>query len=145
MRAEIRDIMLHCMFQDDEIGADRKAPEGAVIAEGIVQTYGFHPERLKSRSSEVGQLLLRLPTTFFKSQGGGWSFLNACNTNEGEQWTAYHRDMEELICLGIGLDFCSFATKRETWNAFPGGMPYVIIDDLKIKLEITEMSEGPLN
>ena len=36
-------IFSECLFVDDEV-IDGKAPEGAVIVDGLRGKYGFHPE-----------------------------------------------------------------------------------------------------
>jgi hypothetical protein len=76
-------------------------------------------------------MLLELPDTFMKTKGGGWSFLNACMNKNGEQWTAFHPKVQELFCLGLALDICSYTLPREMWKVLPGGMPYLVVDDAK--------------
>lgn len=132
----IHDIMLDVLYKDDEIPADLPpdtAPEGAVVVEGIINTYAFHPQRLESHRDAVVAMLEELPEQFHAHSdkhpngGGGWSFLNACNDRNDVQWTSFHRTMEELFCLGIGLGLAEWVLPRDLWPALPGRMPYVVL------------------
>lgn len=116
-----------CLFKEDEL-TGRDIPRNAVLVEGIVNKFGFHKERLESTRPLVTEWLKQLPHQFHKNSGGGWSFLNACNLETGEQWTGLHRDMEQLFCLGIGLGLVKCQLSRDIWSALPGGMPYYVID-----------------
>jgi hypothetical protein len=110
------------------VPADGTTPEGCVEVEGIMSRFGLHPQRLEDHRTEVGAWLMALPHTFRKSSGGGWSFLNACHDEDGNQW-GEHRNMEQLFVLGIALGLARWLLPRDMWPAFPGGMPYVGIDD----------------
>jgi hypothetical protein len=118
---------LDCLFRDEEItdGVPNIAP---VVVEGIVSKFGFEPTRLESHRAEVSAWLSMLPAEFLKGVGGGWSFLNACNDRDGEQWTGFHQRVEQLFALGIGLGLASWQLPREMWEVLPGGMPYVVVD-----------------
>lgn len=96
-----------------------------VKAEGIIHTYGFHPQRLESHRDEIYEMLAELPDQFWHSRGGGWSFLQACEDRHGELWTGVHWTMEQLICMGIGLGLAQWLGPRKLWAAHPGGMPYL--------------------
>lgn len=125
-------LFMDSLFKDEELPEDGSAPEGAVMVEGIIHAVGFHPERLESHREEVKAMLLELPLPFRMSEGekgGGWSFLNACNNKDDEQWTGFHAIMEQLFVLGIGLGLCEFQLPREVWSVLPGGMPYIGIKD----------------
>ncbi len=116
-----------CLFKENELNG-KDIPENAILVEGIVNKFGFHKERLESTRLLVIEWLKQLPHQFHKNSGGGWSFLNACNLENGEQWTGLHRDMEQLFCLGIGLSLVKCQFSREIWSALPGSMPYYVID-----------------
>ena len=123
-----------CLFKEGEI-SEGKIPEGAILVEGIVNKFGFHPTRLLEKKPEVTKWLNSLPHEFHKTEGDGWSFLNACNQENGTQWTGFHRSMEQLFCLGIGLGFVESQLPKELWSILPGSMPYYVIDlgDLREK------------
>jgi hypothetical protein len=132
-------IVKDCLYREDELDtvSDRPTiddvPEGAIVAEGILNTFAFHPERLHSYQEEIWQMLNELPEAFWipddehPNGGGGWSFLNACMDRHDEQWTSFHRTMDQLFSLGQALGFVTSALPRDLWSSLPGGMPYYSI------------------
>jgi len=124
-------IFRDCLFKDEEI-IDGKPIVEPVCVRGIINHYGFHPERLKNHHDEIVSELSTLPDTFKKSTessgGGGWSFLNACMDTNGNQW-GEHINIEQLVCLGMGIDKVEWCLSREYWSVFPCGMPYFVIKD----------------
>ena len=123
---EVEQAFLDCLYKQGELEGlpPGEAPVGVVAVESIMGKYGFHPERLESRRQQVATWLSALPTEFHSSGGGGWSFLNACNQADGQQWTGLHRRMEQLFCLGMGLGLAKCQMPRDLWSVLPGGMPY---------------------
>jgi len=117
-------IMRDSLFTDKETNNAESLPVDAVLVEGIINKYGFHPGRLETHRKEVREILKLLPDTFMKEKGGGWSFLNLCYTKDDVQW-GEHKDMEALCCLAIGLDLAHWQM-REMTSILPGGMPYVV-------------------
>ena len=113
-------ILKDCLFWE---GEDQST---AIIAKGIVTNFGFHPRRLKENHTEIVGELSSLPQEFYADGGGGWSFLNMCNDNNGVQW-GEHRSMEQLICLGIALGLVK-ELMPDMRDVMPGGMPYYVID-----------------
>ena len=113
-------ILKDCLFRD---GEDQST---AVIAKGIVTNFGFHPERLKDHHEEIVEELSSLPREFYANGGGGWSFLNMCNDNNGVQW-GEHRSMEQLVCLGIALELVK-ELMPDMRDVMPGGVPYYVVD-----------------
>ena len=113
-------ILKDCLFRD---GEDQST---AVVAKGIVTSFGFHPERLKDYHAEIVEELSSLPREFYANGGGGWSFLNMCNDNNGVQW-GEHRSMEQLVCLGIALELVK-ELMPDMRDAMPGGVPYYVVD-----------------
>jgi hypothetical protein len=125
----VTDILRDCLYRPEEITGDA-VPEGAIIVEGILRNFGLHPERLESHRAEVTEMLSHLPTQFRDSAhggDGGWSFLNACQDANDEQWTSFHQTMDALFVLGIGLGLAAWLLPRGMWDALPGGMPYVVV------------------
>jgi hypothetical protein len=138
----VEEILIDSLHTNEEVaGTDPStAPEGAVVAEGILTTFAFHPERLESHRAEVREMLDQLPLSFRAQNeggGGGWSFLNACVVRDRalpdqpfekmEQWTGLHLRMDQLLALGQGLGFVKSVLPRAQWGALPGGMPYYIV------------------
>ena len=113
---------LDCLFREGEDTSNH------IRAVGIMTSVGFHPERLASHKTEIEEMLGELPNGFQRSGGGGWTFLNACNDKNGNQWTGLHQIMEQLFLLGIAIDKVKFQLPREVWSILPGGMPYLIVD-----------------
>jgi hypothetical protein len=118
-------ILKDCLYREDEI--DGAPPEDAVIAEGVMAKYAFHPQRLESHKAEIAALCNELPDEFQKSKGGGWSFLNLCQTKAGVQW-GEHRNCEQLVVLAVATKQGSYPMPRDMWSMLPGSMPYVQFD-----------------
>lgn len=118
-------VLKDSLFRPEEI-VNGESPVDAIRAQGIMLNFGFHPQRLLSHLDDVSSMLDDLDDNFKEEKGGGWSFLNACMTKDGTQW-GEHRNIDELLCLGIGLDLVRFQFPREMWRIFPGGVPYFTI------------------
>lgn len=115
--AAVRVLMNDCLFrQDEDVG-------NAVTVEGVVNNFGFNPVRLEKHKAEIAELLAELPTQFQPEPegGGGWSFLNACVDQHGDQW-GEHRDIECLMCLGVATKQAQIMDIPK--EVLPGGMPY---------------------
>ena len=110
-----------CLFAEGE------NTSSAVMVEGIKSDFGFHPERLKENTDKIQSMLAELPKESHESEGGGWSFLNACNNNQGIQWTDLHPVMEQLFCMGIAIGKAKYLMPREMWSIMPGQMPYLVV------------------
>lgn len=124
----VNKILLDCLFNDEEIKACNGKPEKFVKAEGVMMNVGFHPERLESHRAEVSSMLSELPPEFMHDNpSGGWSFLNACVTKSGKQW-GEHRNVDELLLLGYGLNMVKYLLPREAWKILPGGVPYFTVN-----------------
>lgn len=115
-------VFRDCLFKDGEQTEDH------VKVEGLVNTFGFHPERIKEHTEEIYSMLKQLPNSFQKDSGGGMSFLSACDDKDGNQWTGLHRTMEQLIVIGIGISKVKYCLPREMWDVMPGGMPYFVVE-----------------
>lgn len=115
-------VFFDCLFKNGE------PTENCIKAEGLLNTFGFHPERLKKHKSEVYDMLKQFPDSFQKKSGGGMTFLDACIDKDGNQWTELHSIMEQLVVLGIAIDKVKYCMLREVWEAFPGAMPYFVVE-----------------
>ena len=122
--SRVNAIFLACMYEPEELRDGYPIEGEPVLAEGIMYNVGFHPGRLESHREEVKGMLEGLPLQFRSTDGGGWSFLNACHDRNGVQWTSFHQRMEQLFQLGIGLGLAKCLMPREMWSELPGGMPY---------------------
>lgn len=113
-------ILKDCLFKDDE------PQDNPILVKGIVSDFGFHPKRIESHKKDIVDMLKQLPKNFKTDEGGGWSFLQACNDINGNQW-GEHRSMEALFVLGLAIQKVKLLIPKEMWSALPGGMPYYAI------------------
>lgn len=123
---KVRATLLKMLFEPEEI-VDGKPPENAIVVDGIMTKYAFHPGRTEACKEDIRWLLNEMPDAFQLKKGGGWSFLNLCMDKHDVHW-AEHPTMESLVCLGIAAGMASFPMPREYWKMLPGGMPYVVFD-----------------
>lgn len=117
----VETVLNDCLFRE---GEDTSAK---LIGHGCIRDFGFHPDRLAKRREDVKSMLSELPESFQQSKGGGWSFLNACQTRDGEQW-GEHCHIEQLLALGTALSLAKILLPKEMWPALPGGMPYFSVN-----------------
>lgn len=117
----VQDTFMKCLFEEGEDSSNH------VKATGIVTNVGFHPERLKSATNGIIEMINELPDAFKQDGGGGWTLLNLCLNAEGEQWADDQKVMDQLVCLGIAAGKIQALPPRDQWNIFPGGMPYITI------------------
>ena len=118
----VESVFIDCLFKEGEDTSTQ------IVAEGIVSSAGFNPERIEAHRQEILDMLAELPDEFKVNSGGGMSFLNACLDRHGNQWTGMHRTMEHLFQLGIATGKATYLLPRELWSALPGGMPYISVD-----------------
>lgn len=118
----VHEVFMKCLFADGEDTAAH------VVAEGVMNKVGFHPIRLEENKANIAAMLNNLPDNFRKDGGGGWSFLNACEDKNGNQWADLHSTIDELVMLGNGIGRLSFLMPRELWSTLPGGMPYFVVN-----------------
>jgi len=132
----VRAVATDCLFTDDEYPRGVEVPEGAVVVEGIVNKYGFHPTRLEDHRADVASMLDQLEDSFKTAGGGGMSFLRACYDKDDNHW-GEHPTMGLLFGLGIGLGIAHYTLPRDMWPALPGGVPYITIDSDKVSAAIS--------
>lgn len=116
-------VIKDCLFKNGEDTTEH------VIGEGVMTKMGFHPGRLKAHEENIFSMLKGLPEEFMATKGGGYTFLNACVTKDGDQWTGDHSSVDKLIVLGSAIKRMSFLMPRDMWDALPGGMPYLVVKD----------------
>jgi hypothetical protein len=128
----VEKVYAACLYSDEETagwdGTAEGLPEGTIVTEGILNQTGFHAGRIAENREVILDMLRELPVAFRKDVGGGWSFLNACMREDGEQWTSFHRTQDWLMQLGMAIGAVSYALPRSMWGALPGGMPYLVVD-----------------
>jgi hypothetical protein len=117
---KVEELFLNCLFKEDENVEDYDP----IIVEGIMATFGLHPDRVRAASDEIKSWLQELPEEFQK----GWSFLNLCVTKDGQQWTGLHMICEQLMVLGMAIGKIKYCVPREMWSVLPGGMPYIFVE-----------------
>lgn len=117
----VEQVFMDCLFKDGEDTTNH------LKSEGIINTVGFHPERIEEHKQDIYKMLLNLPDAFHEKTGGGMTFLNACNDKHGDQWTGEQRIMEQLFLLGQASSAVKCLMPRSMWTALPGGMPYYVV------------------
>jgi hypothetical protein len=118
----VESVFMNSLFADGEDTSQH------VEVNGVMARVGFHPERLKGHEPEIVEMLEELPENFRIENGGGWSFLQACQDRHGNQWTGFHQAMDQLFMLGMGIGKVKMLVPRAMWPMLPGGMPYFGID-----------------
>jgi hypothetical protein len=126
LATRVETVLKDCLYKDGEFEGDTP-PADAVIAEGVISKFAFHPDRLASHKADIAALCNELPDAFQLKGGGGWTFLNLCQTKDGELW-GEHRNCEQLVALAVASGQGGYPMPREMWNVLPGGMPYVYFD-----------------
>ena len=111
------EAFMDCMFREGEDTTNH------VKVEGITNMFGLHPQRLEEKRELVTAILAELPEEFKE----GWTILNLCTTNDGEQWTGLQQICEQLVVMAIGLGLMKYLMPREMWMFLPGGVPYILI------------------
>jgi hypothetical protein len=118
----VREITKGSLFHKTDLPDDYKVgdkPENAIMIEGVVNMYGFNPDRVKRYKNEVKGILAQLPESF----KNGDSFLNGCVDKDGNQWGEQF-DVECLMCIGMALGYVTCPFPRNQWHTLYGEMPY---------------------
>lgn len=118
-------VFCDCLYRESE--DHHKALSEGKLIEGVMLKVVFNPEKVENHRQDIKDMLAQLPLAFRKEDGGGWSFIQMCNDEEGNQWTGLHKKMDALVCLGLAIDQLRFCLPREMWKVLPDGMPYVQI------------------
>jgi len=116
-------VIMDCLYKPEEV-PDNKSPVDAVIVKGIVRTFAFHPARLTLNKANITEMISEMNSTFHKSGGGGWTFLNMCVDKNDQQW-GEQSNCEALLCLAIGTEQGGYLLPREMWSSLPGSVPYI--------------------
>jgi hypothetical protein len=124
---ELTSDNVEAVLEDCLFGEGEPLTHEGQVTHGIMNDWAFHPQRLESHRQDVHDMLAELPHEFRESEGGGWSFLNACMRSDGEQWTGFHQVMDHLFSLGQALGLVDTVLPRDLWPVLPGGMPYYMV------------------
>jgi hypothetical protein len=121
----VKNIFMDCLYKDDEVinGVPVVEP---IKVEGIINNIGFHPDRIEKHRNDIIKELKGFPDEFYDNTGGGWTFLNFCQTKDGVQW-GEHINMEQLMLLGMAIGHVKYLMPKEIWKVLPGSMPYIVI------------------
>jgi hypothetical protein len=118
----LHSIVRECLFKDEEIGSDGNPKCEAALVEGVVQSFGFHKGRVLAARDRIVAMLRCLDSKF----EAGASFLEAPFDKNRNQW-GEHRDVNELMCLGMAIGVVEYAAPKLMWPMLPGGMPYYVV------------------
>ena len=118
---KVDQIFMDCLFKE-------QPQEGAeyIPGKGIMLNIGFDPVKIEEHAEAINELLHELPEPFMADDGGGYSFLAACEDKHGNHW-AEHSTMDKLFTLGFASGYAKCLLPREVWSALPGGMPYIVV------------------
>ena len=134
--ARVHALMNELLYTHNELNAVNHGvmtdpvilPEGAVLVEGTLRKFGFHPGRLAKNAEKIIGLVREIvDDKFMRSEGGGYTFLNLPVDRNGEQW-GEQPTAESLYCLAAALGLAGFCMPREFWSSLPGGVPYIWFD-----------------
>ena len=117
----VSETFKYCLFKEGE------NTDNPVYGEGARTHVGFNPERLQESIFKIVEMLNELPDSFKISGGGGMSFLNMGVDKNNNEWTGLHRNIDELVCLGLASGKMTYLIPREMWSVLPGGMPYLVV------------------
>ena len=123
----VHKTFLKCLFTEEELKYDFKI---AKEAKGVMLNVAFNIDRLNNEKNNIYDMLKCLSDDFMIDKGCGMSFLNMCVDKNENHW-GEHRTVDELVCLGLGIDALSFLLPRDMWYLLPGEMPYIVVKDLK--------------
>lgn len=118
----VNELFVECMVDPAPEGQPQKGVlVDIVIGKVWLDTTG-HEDKIKAMLNE-------LPLTFMDPDiggGGGHSFLAACMDRNEHHW-GEHRNIAELMGLGLASGYVSFCLPKQYWSALPGGMPYFAV------------------
>lgn len=119
---EVNELFLGCLFTNEEI-INETPIRKPIIAEGIMFTVGFDPDKIEKNKDKINKIIDSLPHIF----RDGMSFVNLGLDKEGNEWTSSHKTMEELLMLGLAIGKIEYTCSRDMWAFLPYGVPYLII------------------
>lgn len=118
----VNEILKDCLYKEEELEISDKAPDDAILVDGIIMKFAFHPGRVESLKEEIEGFISQLSDKI----KNGMSFLEMCVTKDGKSW-GQHINCEELLVLGMAIKRMDYCAPRSMWSILPGGMPYIIV------------------
>lgn len=115
-------LLIHCLFNENEVGSDGEPKVPYLAAEGIMQNFVFHEKRYREIEKELVTLLEELQPGFFEPSG--MTFLAMPTDKEGQQW-GEHESCEMLLVLAIAGGYAKYLLPRDLWENLLGGMPLI--------------------
>lgn len=73
---------------------------------------GFDPAKIEEHAETINELLHELPEPFMEDNGGGYSFLAACEDKHGNHWAEYNT-MDKLFTLGFASGYAKLISDNE--------------------------------
>lgn len=113
-------VFRHCLFNENE------NTENAIMVNGIMNNYGFHPERINNNKENIITMLQELSDDFKVGAGEGTSFINLPFTRDKAQW-GEQQNAEQLMLLGMAIEKVRYTMPKEFWANLPGSMPYITV------------------
>lgn len=114
-------IFVDCLTNEDN--------PNAIECNPVIHKCVFDAQKINEHKDEIKECLMALPKEFRENEGGGYSFLAACNDIDGNQWTGLHLNMEKLFALGTAAGYITSLVPRNMWFMLPGNMPYFMIKE----------------
>lgn len=127
--SEAHEVRLSTILVEEVLQECLGEKQDGLVIDMPVDSVAFDPAKIEQNKTLIFKMLMELPTQFRQSDGGGWSFLQACMDRHDNQWTSFHRTMGFLFALGEAAGFVKPLLPRDMWQMLPGGMPYYVILD----------------
>lgn len=114
-------VFRSCLWSEEDVKmfSREELIKRSILIKGVVINIGFRPEGIEKHRESIILMLSDLSADF----DSGSSFLLAAQDKFGNMW-GEHRNVDQLICLGLAIDRIEFMMERELWDLFPGGVPY---------------------
>lgn len=133
--SRIYEIFMDCLFREEPSDSD-----SCIAVYGCQGKFGFNPDKIEDNQSEIHKILQNLQEEFFETKGGGYSFLNLPFDKNGDQW-GEQISADRLMLLGLASGWMQYLFDQKMWTALPGRVPYVMIHENRIPIEIITVED----
>lgn len=137
--SRIHEIFMDCLFHEEPSDSD-----SCIAVYGCLGKFGFDPNKIESNQEEIHNILLNLQEEFFENTGGGYSFLNLPFDKNGDQW-GEQMSGDKLMLLGLASGWMQYLFGQKMWKALPGRVPYVMIHNNRVPVEIITIEDFTKN